>query len=171
LSQGQPLHESLPGSQGSVVSALGPTLLADYRDNPFSPTRGWYAEWAFQMYSHKFGSQFDYTEQSVDLRRYVPLNAKNMVGLQAVGQFTTGTIPLRELPKLGGPTMLRGFVQGRYLDRQLWSAQAEYRRTLNRFLLAAAFAALGGVAEHVTDFSLATTRYAGGVGMRVLLNR
>ncbi len=167
----QSLDESLPGSQGSVVSGLGPTILADYRDNPFTPTRGWYAEWAFQLYNHKFGSQFDYTEQSVDVRRYLPLTARSLIGLQLIGQFTTGTVPLRELPRLGGPNMLRGFVQGRYRDRQLWAAQVEYRHTLNRFLVAAAFAALGGVAEHVTDFSPANTRYTGGVGMRVLLNR
>ena len=167
----QLLDESLPGSQGSVVSGLGPTVLADYRNNPFTPTRGWYAEWAFQLYSHKLGSQFDYTEQSVDVRRYLPLSVRSLIGLQLIGQFTTGTVPLRELPRLGGPNMLRGFVQGRYRDRQLWAAQVEYRHTLNRFLVAAAFAALGGVAEHVTDFSPANTRYAGGVGMRVLLNR
>jgi len=163
--------ETIPGSLGSVVSGLGPTLLADYRDNPFSPTRGWYAEWATQVYTQKLGSQFNYIEHHLDLRRYVPFNARHMLGFQAIGQFTSGTVPLRELPRLGGPTMMRGFVQGRYRDRQLWSVQAEYRYTLNRFVVAAAFVAAGGVAPTLGEFSAVTTRSAGGLGLRLLLNR
>ncbi len=165
------LPETIPGSRGSVVSGLGPTLLADYRDNPFSPTRGWYAEWATQLYGHKVGSQYAYTEHYLDLRRYVPLNERQMLGFQAIGHFTTGTVPLRELPRLGGPNIMRGFVQGRYRDRQLWSVQTEYRYRLNRFLVAAAFAGAGGVAPELRDVSVSNTRYAGGLGMRVLLNR
>jgi len=165
------LPETIPGSRGSVVSGLGPTLLADYRDNPFSPTRGWYAEWATQVYTHKLGSQFDYTEHLFDLRRYVPLNARHNLGFQAIGHFTSGTVPLRELPRLGGPNMMRGFVQGRYRDQQLWSVQAEYRYSLNRFLVAAAFVAAGGVAPTLGEFSVETTRSAGGLGLRLLLNR
>lgn len=165
------LPADLPGNTGSVVSGMGPTLLADYRDNPFSPTRGWYAEWATHVYKSKLGSQYQYLEHLIDLRQYVPLNRRNMLGFQAMGHFTAGAVPLRELPRLGGPNVMRGFIQGRYRDRQLWSVQAEYRRTLNRFLVAAAFAGAGGVAPTLRDFSLTDTRYAGGVGMRVLMNR
>lgn len=165
------LHESIPGSTGSVVSGLGPTLLADYRDNPFSPTRGWYAEWTTQFYTHKLGSQYHYSEHLLDLRRYLTLSDRGMLGLQVIGHFTVGNVPLRELPRLGGPNIMRGFVLGRYRDRQLWSVQAEYRHTLNRFLVAAAFASAGGVAPTLREMTLPDTLYAGGLGMRVLLNR
>jgi outer membrane protein assembly factor BamA len=154
-----------------VVSGAGPSILADYRNNPFSPTRGWYAEWAMHVYDHCLGSQFSYTEHLLDLRRYVPLRGPHWLGFQAIGQFTNGTVPLRELPRLGGPNIMRGFVLGRYRDRQLWSVQAEYRLTLNRFLVAAAFAGAGGVAPTSGEFSPHNTRYAGGAGIRVLLNR
>lgn len=165
------LPETIRGNQGGVVSGLGPSVLADYRNNPFSPTRGWYAEWATQFYTHELGSQFNYVEHLFDLRRYVPLNTRHVIGFQAIGNFTSGPVPLRELPRLGGPTMMRGFVQGRYRDRQLWSVQAEYRYTLNRFIGVAVFVAAGGVAPTLTDFSIHTTRSAGGTGLRLLLNR
>jgi len=165
------IPEIIRGSGGSVVSGLGPTLLADYRNNPFSPTRGWYAEWATHIYTHKLGSQFNYIEHQLDLRKYVSFNTRHMLGFQAIGNFTSGPVPLRELPRLGGPTMMRGFVQGRYRDRQLWSVQAEYRYMLNRFIGAAAFLATGGVAPTLSTFSAHTTRSAGGMGLRLLLNR
>jgi outer membrane protein assembly factor BamA len=164
-------YETLPGSAGSRVSGLGPTLLADYRNNPFSPTRGWYAEWAMQAYGGALGSQYRYTEHLLDLRRYLRLPGRSVLGLQAVGQFTAGTVPLLELPRLGGPNIMRGFVLGRYRERQLWSAQAEYRYPLNRFLVAAAFGSAGGVAHSFSGFDFDDTRYAGGLGMRALLNR
>ncbi|GAA4454190.1 hypothetical protein GCM10023189_20350 [Nibrella saemangeumensis] len=165
------LSEDIPGSRRSIVSGLGPTLLADYRNNPFSPTQGWYAEWALQTHFCDLGSQYQYTEQTVDLRRYVPLPRNQLVAFQVIGHFTAGTVPLRELPRLGGPNMMRGFVLGRYRDRQLWSAQTEYRRTLNRFLVGAVFVAAGGVADQMRNFTLETTRYSGGAGLRVLMNR
>lgn len=164
-------YETLAGSGGSRVSGLGPTLLADYRNNPFSPTQGWYAEWTMHAFSHALGSQYRYTEYLVDMRRYLRLPRQSTLGLQAVGHFTNGTVPLLELPRLGGPTIMRGFVQGRYRDRQLWSAQAEFRYPLNRFLVGAVFASAGGVAGSVSDFAWDDTRYAGGGGLRVLLNR
>lgn len=171
IADGTALPESPAGRAGSVVSGVGPTLLADYRNNPFSPTRGWYAEWAMQIYRRGLGSHYVYTEHLLDLRRYVPLRGNNWLGFQAIGHFTAGDVPLGELPRLGGPNIMRGFVQGRYRDRQLWSVQAEYRRTLNRFLVAAAFASAGGVSHGIASFSVANTRYAGGAGLRVLLNR
>lgn len=165
------IAEEIPGSQGSVVSGLGPTLMADYRNNPFSPTRGWYAEWAMQSNLEELGSHYQYTEQSVDLRRYLALPKDQVLAFQVVGQFTAGTVPLRELPRLGGPNTMRGFVMGRYRDRQLWSAQTEYRRALNRFLVGAVFVGAGGVADQVRNFTIGNTRYTGGAGLRVLMNR
>jgi len=165
------LLDGIQGGRGGLVSGLGPTILFDFRNNPFSPTQGWYAEYTLQTYQPWVGSDFSYVEQLIDLRKYIPFASGSMLGFQVLGQFTEGTVPLRELPRLGGPNILRGFVLGRYRDRQLWSAQTEYRHPINRFLLAAVFAAVGGVAPTIDAFSLATTRYAGGAGMRVLLNR
>jgi len=126
---------------------------------------------AVLFYTHKLGSQYHYREHLLDVRRYVSLNTSSMLGFQVIGHLTAGNVPLRELPRLGGPNIMRGFVLGRYRDRQLWSAQAEYRHTLNRFLVAAAFAAAGGVALAISEITLADARYTGGVGLRVLLNR
>ncbi|MGM9508961.1 BamA/TamA family outer membrane protein [Larkinella sp. GY13] len=163
--------QSEPGYQGSVISGIGPTLLADYRNNPFSPTRGWYAEWAMHIYRAGLGSQYRYTEHLLDLRRYWPLPGRHWLGAQALGHFTTGQVPLRELPRLGGPAMMRGFVQGRYRDQQLWSMQLEYRYTLGPLLKAAAFGAVGGVAPTLRQWQGNYTRYATGVGLRLLVNR
>ncbi len=159
------------GSESNRIVGLGPSLLWDYRNDAFSPTRGWYANAYYRRHFAGLGSTFNYGEQFLDLRKYFPLDEKNLIAVQAIGQFTQGSVPFHDLPRLGGPSIMRGYVQGRFRDQQLWSAQTEYRRDLGRFLVAAAFLSAGGVAPTIKDFSAATTRYGGGAGLRILINR
>ena len=159
------------GTETNRIVGIGPNILLDYRNDPFSPTRGWYTHVYYRRHFSGLGSTFNYGEQFLDFRKYFPLNAGSLVAVQAMGQFTKGEVPFHDLPRLGGSNIMRGYLQGRFRDRQLWSAQTEYRRNLGRFLVAAAFVSAGGVAPAIKDFSAATTRYGGGAGLRILINR
>ncbi len=159
------------GGEANRIVGIGPSILWDYRNDAFSPTRGWYTNAHYRQHFAGLGSTFDYGEQLLDIRKYFPLDNKNLIAVQGIGQFTQGSVPFHDLPRLGGYTIMRGYTLGRFRDRQLWSAQTEYRRNLGRFLVAAAFVSAGGVASEIKDFSFATTRYSGGVGLRLLINR
>ncbi len=159
------------GGEANRIVGIGPSILWDYRNDAFSPTRGWYANAYYRQHFAGLGSTFNYREQFLDIRKYFPLGAKNLIAVQGIGQFTQGEVPFHDLPRLGGFTIMRGYTSGRFRDRQLWSAQTEYRRNLGRFLVAAAFVSAGGIAPEIKDFSASTTRFGGGAGLRILINR
>ncbi len=159
------------GSEANRIVGIGPSVLWDSRDDAFSPRQGWYANAYYRQHFAGLGSTFDYKEQFLDVRKYFPLDNKNLIAVHGIGQFTQGSVPFHDMPRLGGFTIMRGYTSGRFRDRQLWSAQAEYRRNLGRFLVAAAFVGAGGVAPEIRNFSFNTTRYSGGAGLRVLINR
>jgi outer membrane protein assembly factor BamA len=165
------LIENLEGIGKSRVSGLGISLLADSRDNPFSPTRGWYAELTPVWHQKWLGSDFEYLDLQLDLRKYYNLTAKDFIGAQVFANFTEGVVPWRELPRLGNANLMRGFTAGRYRDAQFAASQVEYRRRLNRYFVAAAFVSTGQVASDFSDFTTNNWRLSGGCGLRVLISK
>jgi outer membrane protein assembly factor BamA len=165
------LIKNLEGIAQSRVSGLGISFLADSRDNPFSPTRGWYAELTPVWHQKWLGSDFQYLDLQLDMRKYYQLTTKDFVGVQVFANFTEGVVPWRELPRLGSANLMRGFTAGRYRDAQFAATQVEYRRRLNRFFVAAAFASTGQVAANLSDFRTDNWRLSGGCGLRVLISK
>ena len=66
---------------------------------------------------------------------------------------------------------MRGYYAGRFRERQRYVLQGEYRLGFWKRLGLTAFADVGDVAHDVADFHLDQMRYAGGLGLRVLLSR
>jgi len=153
------------------VSGLGPNIVFDFRDNPFSPLQGWYLELGAHYYRGMLGSASLYDEYLIDARKYFRIFRNDFLGVQLLGNFTQGDMPFRELNRLGGPNMMRGFFQGRYRDKQHAAAQIEYRTSLNRFLKLALFTSAGQVFGELQQWQWQQMRYAGGVGGRVLVNK
>jgi len=98
---------------------------------------------------------------------------------------TAGDLPFYSLPTLGGSRTLRGFITGRFRDRSMWHASAEYRFwVLTRgfpipFTKAlrvervglALFADAGSVADDWPDLFSSRVRASAGVGLRITLER
>lgn len=159
------------GTQGSLVSGWGTTLSFDYRDNPFSPTKGWYLDISTTHHYRKFGSSFSYKEIQVDFRKYFKIGKKDFLGIQTIIHKTKGEVPLRELPRLGGPNIMRGYFMGRYRDKQLWATQVEYRKSLSKLLVGSVFSSVGAVAPEFYMLKMSDLRYSYGAGLRVLVNK
>lgn len=98
---------------------------------------------------------------------------------------TAGNLPFYALPTLGGSRTLRGFIAGRFRDRSMWHASAEYRFwVLTRgfpipFTKAlrvervglALFGDAGSVARDWPDVFSSRVWASAGVGLRVTLER
>ncbi|MBW2716149.1 MAG: BamA/TamA family outer membrane protein [Deltaproteobacteria bacterium] len=98
---------------------------------------------------------------------------------------TAGDLPFYSLPTLGGSRTLRGFIGGRFRDRSMWHASAEYRFwVLTRgfripFTKAlrvervglAFFADTGSVADDWSDLFSSRVWASAGVGLRLTLER
>ncbi len=162
---------TIPGSRGSVVAGLGGLVTYDSRDNTIAAHSGSYGRLFVRRYGEFMGSDFDFTRADLDLRRFQTLGGDHVIALQGVWSATSGNLPFNRMPELGGQNVLRGFYQGRYRDRQMMAAQAEYRTPSWRRLGFAAFAGAGEVAPGLDGFTLSGIHTAAGAGLRVILNR
>jgi hypothetical protein len=162
---------TVPGSRGARVGQVQAGALWDSRDDVFAPARGAFVQATGALAAGGVGSQFDFTRLVVDARRYVPAGARGVVAVQAVFEGTGGTAPFDQMSLVGNANYLRGYVRGRFRDRHLLAAQAEYRAWLTRRVGWAAFAGGGRVAPRVGDLLGGGARFlpSYGVGARWLL--
>ncbi|MHC4247720.1 MAG: BamA/TamA family outer membrane protein [Planctomycetota bacterium] len=159
----------LTGSTGCVASGLGLQLVLDTRDDVLRPTDGWHVRVSSTIFDEAFGSEFDFSVNSLDAKRYFPVRTGDVLALELVGRSADGEVPFQQLSPLGGQSIMRGYYWGRFRDDTYAAFQTEYRMHLTRRLGVAAFAGFGGVADTVDQLDLDSFQLAGGVGVRFRL--
>lgn len=162
---------TLIGGLGNVVNGIGLAALFDTRDNIYSPVRGWYADVSSMVYRQVLGSQFTFTNYTVDIRRYKSLAPHTVLALQGFANLNVGEVPFKLAATLGGPYLLRGYYNGRYRDNNALAFQAEVRQRLIGRLGGVVFASAGNVANVLSEFSPTEWKVAGGAGLRYLISR
>lgn len=166
--------DSLSGSGDNRLIGVGPSILYDSRDNPYSPRTGWYTEFQTQFFLPGLGSEFGFERILIDLRKYIPIgkNPNHLIALQNIWNFSIGPeIPFRELGRLGSPMIMRGYFNGRFKDRHMVEAQAEYRFPVWNILSGATFFSLGRVAPKPGDLFGGKFHYSYGLGPRLTVNK
>ncbi|TAG60987.1 MAG: hypothetical protein EAZ26_13445 [Runella slithyformis] len=161
----------LVGNTGSLISGIGPSLVADFRDNPFSAKKGYFFELSALYYRNWLGSGYHFNEYLVDARKYISTFKNQVLAFQLFGNFMDGHVPFRELPRLGGPQIMRGYFNGRFTDKNLIVRQVEYRMPIWKPFACSFFASTGQVAGHINDFKVSGFKLAYGAGIRFLLNK
>lgn len=162
---------TLIGGLGSVVNGVGVATVLDTRNNIYSPVRGWYADVSAMIYRRALGSQFTFTNYTLDIRHYTSLAAHTVLALQAFANLNLGEVPFKQAATVGGSYLLRGYYNGRYRDNNAVAVQAEVRQRLIGRLGGVVFVAAGDVAHRLSDFSPLEWKMAGGGGLRFLMSR
>ncbi len=161
----------LPGSDGGTILQLGASANRDRRDNTIYPRSGTLSELSVDLSSRDVGSDFDYTSWNLDLRAYHSLSSGQVVAVRGLATVMTGTPPIQSLAQLGGDSVIRGFYEVRFRERNRYVLQAEYRLGFWTRTGLVAFADVGDVAHDLSDFRRDEARFAGGIGLRFLLSR
>lgn len=158
----------IAGALGARGTGLETAITYDTRDNVLNAYHGTLAEITHGWYDKRFGGTQQYELTKVDVRQYWKLfrHRNDVVAVQGYGYFATGTPPLLELGALGGGDLMRGYYEGRYLDRNFVAGQVEYRRPLTKRLGVVGFAAAGRVADRFSDLSLSGIKPSFGAGLR-----
>jgi len=164
-------RQNVPGRFGYHVSGLGLSFTYDTRNNAFSPDKGVMLQFYFDHFSPLFGSDYQYTNYVVDLRRFLRIYKQQVLAIQAFGSFNSGEVPLRSLAYLGGANTMRGYYAGRYRDKNAAVIQAEYRVPLFWRIGAVGFGDIGNVGPEVKDIDFHHFKYSYGGGLRVALNQ
>jgi outer membrane protein assembly factor BamA len=161
---------SIPGSTGGTVSGAGIIINRDTRDNIFYPTSGSWNQTSARFYGSGLGSDFSYSQYSIDNRQYYQIRSDHIVASQVYVNIMTGTPPFELMSRLGGANMMRGYYQGRYSDKCMIAVQSEYRMHLWRRLGLVGFVGFGDVSDKISNFRLNEFKTAYGFGLRFLFS-
>jgi len=166
-----PPGDLLEGTGQKQISGLGVQATWDSRNRIFTPHQGWYLKVQGLFYHSGWGSDYNFSNLQLDLRKYLPGFFGHVLALRLYLEGNMGDPPFLTLPKVGGSRLMRGYYTGRYRDSGLYALQAEYRVPLFWRVGMVLFGALGNVVPGPGDLLLHEVKYSVGVGIRYTFNR
>ncbi|WP_108945381.1 BamA/TamA family outer membrane protein [Shewanella halifaxensis] len=147
--------EILPDNFSSGVKL---TSIYDSRDYRLNATQGWLFQIDAGLYHNSEYSSF--STYDVELANYIDLsktsllsNAPGLIAWQVQGHFTNGDVPWNMLPDLGGSGAMRGYIKGRYRDKQMMMSQVEYRLPIFQRYGMVFWGGVGSVADKVSNLN------------------
>lgn len=169
--------EELAGWEGTSYSYNELELRYDSRRNgsewePASvPSTGWLIAGFGGIARDVAGAPTHYTLYGGDIQRFIRLGANpRVLTLRLMAQEVRGEteeIPFVDLPRLGGPTLLRGYDRDRFRDRAMALGSAEYLWDLGRMWSAYLFTDAGRVYPRLQDAALEDLRVGFGGGLQL----
>ena len=163
----------LTGADDFYATGMGAILRWDERNSVSTPTEGHLINVSFMTNPATYSSLDTYTTYSFDGRKYVDLWGEgiSVVAFHLRSDFTAGDPPFQDMAALGGATILRGYYQGRYVDRHGAQVQAEWRQHIFWRLGIAGFAAAGQVWPSFNQIPWDETKISYGGGIRYNINK
>lgn len=148
------------------VFGLSALITYDSRNHAYTPNKGSLFRVRYSTFNQTRASDYNFQSLDIDFRKFIQLAPRHILAVQYYGLMTFGDVPYRNLAQLGGSMMMRGYYQGRYRDKMIMSAQAEYRFPVVWRFGAVAFASAGQVADNMSQFNFPRMHYAAGAGVR-----
>jgi outer membrane translocation and assembly module TamA len=135
-----------------------------------TPSAGWYLQ-GFAGYTGGIGGDpSSYIRYGLDLQRYLRLGeGPRSLALRAKIEGVTGgykEVSFYDLPKLGGPLLLRGYFLDQYRDRVAVMSSIEYQFDTSENSGGFLFADVGRVYSQPEDLSFADMRLGFGGGIQ-----
>jgi hypothetical protein len=177
---------NVPGLGTNYEQLSRLSIIYDTRDNLTAPRRGmaWVAYGGVAAHRGLLNNSL-YSEAGIDGRVFWPINAQTIlashVSLRYLPSYSR-RLPFWALSSIGGGEAvvggvqpLRGYGEGRFYDRNAFSATAELRRTVFEFdaishveVEVAPFVDVGDVFHHASSFPIKALHKVAGVGFRAI---
>ena len=172
-------YQKYTGSSPPAQNATGISLnvLADERDNPVNPRRGFLLSLAVNNYLEELGSDSNWQEVQAEYRVYpqLPFDSRHRLCFWALAWLTYGHPPYLELPYIGGDTYGktgRGYLLGRIRSTNMGYFETEYRVELRRDgLLGLVMFGSGTTVTDPGSGAFGGASWAGGTGVRVKFSK
>jgi len=148
------------------LAALGFHINRDTRSNRFYPTGGTLFDFISMFFSDALGGMYSRDSYRVTFSYYRSLGKRKVLAYNLYTCATAGDPPFYGECVFGTNSQLRGYVAGRYIDRDMIATQVEYRHSLPWRLGFVVFGGLGEVAPSVEEFRGDHILPAGGGGLR-----
>jgi hypothetical protein len=163
----------IPGSQGSTTSGAGFVFLYDSRDNILNSYKGLYIDASVLFNQQAFGGEFFYNNVTIDIRKYISLSKKKVrvLALQALINYNDGNVPFRQMATMGGDMIMRGYYTGRFRDKVIAAAQAEFRFKVWKAIGFTVFTSIAEVGPKPETFNMNDIHYTIGGCFRFMINK
>jgi len=159
------------GFDRTVISGLGAEFNLDTRNDTSSPTNGQLLEIGAHFSSEILGATHSFNKFTRDLRNYAPIGSRGTLETQIYLEHNYGDVPFQGVAFFGGSSSARGYFYGRFLDKNMYVVQAEYRYRFKPRWSATAFGLIGSVAGDGADllrFNSIKPGYGAGVRFKLL---
>jgi len=161
--------DDIIGNDGGKSSGLGLILQWDTRDFNLNCTRGHFLEFSTRHFRDFFGSDFTYNIVELEAMKFFTLFPRQVLGLHFKGRFSNRDVPFHQLSLMGGDKLMRGYYRGRYRDKVLYAAQAEYRWQFYKRFGLVVFGGLGDVSPEFHSFDFSEIKPSYGFGLRYMI--
>ncbi len=166
---GMLISGEIPGSKGGFNSGLGLQISYDSRNADSYTTKGELLSFRSMNYNKVIGSDYNFGEYTLDLRKYLSFSDKHVLALQGYISLTSNNPPFYSMPHLD--KHMRGMTPNLHIDKQIAVLRAEYRffpweKGFLQRMGFVVFAENGQVADEPKSFSIANARSDFGFGLR-----
>jgi outer membrane protein assembly factor BamA len=145
---------------------LGFSLAYDTRDNLSNAYTGVYMKLSQMFYPSFFGNKYSFSSTEYKFKCYKPLRIGTLLACQLHGVFTYGTTPWGMMPMLGNNETMRGYYEGRYIDKDLVDVTFELRQHLYKRHSVVCWIGAGEVFSNTSHFSFGRILPNCGIGYR-----
>ncbi len=160
---------SFYGKTNYNITGLGLTASYDTRNSAFWPTKGLFLQTQFTTYNKELASTYSFNKWTAEVRLFKKVFKKQIIACQLYNYFTFGETPYRSMAALGGAGNLRGFYQGRFRDKSMYSAIVEYRAHIYWKISACVFGGVGDVYNQPKNINISSMKGSFGGGLRLTI--
>ena len=139
----------------------------DKRDNMVYPTRGVCMDLLQRFFFPLRGGTETFYNTTALLDVYIPAWKGAVFMLDFYGDFVYGNAPWMMWPLLGQDSHLRGYYNGRYREKNLFSAQLEFRQKIKEIHAIVVWGGAGWMFHDVKSFNVNTVLPTVGLGYRL----
>jgi hypothetical protein len=129
----------------TTLRALGLRVVRDTRSNHFYPLTGSKVEFTADFFAEALGSKYSFQRYKFQFDKFLSLTKNQVLAYDLYVCDTGGEPPFYANCIYGTSAELRGYTAGRYIDRQMFATQLEYRLSLPKRFGVAGFAGIGEV--------------------------
>lgn len=159
------------GKSGGSVAGLGFVTQYDNRDFIYNPTKGCYMEAEVFIGNKRVGSQYSFQRLAIDAATFIPMAEEHTLAFQLNTATIFGDPFFNDLLYFGSPKLMRGFQDRRFMDKNLYVLQIEYRFPIYKRLQGVAFSSMGNVANVYVRLFDSNPKFSFGAGLRFVLNK
>lgn len=164
-------NDPYPGKEGGISTSAGILLQYDKRDFIYNPTKGYFLEAEYTINNNALGSKYQYQRIMFNMSYYHSVFPNHIIAINGFLSNNSGNIPFFDMPYFGSGNQARGFQDRRFMDKNMFVAQLEYRYPVYKRFSGVLFGSLSEVAPSLQQLINERLKPAAGMGIRYQLTK